>query len=193
MADVILDTEDLLVLGGPREISVDVDFGPRGQRGSLIFSVAGNPNLVPEQIPTTPLPYDLAVNILPSDPRYLVLYQYVSRDGVESWVETAQVLPNAGALKFPATFEDGEVTITVDVSAITTSPLVTPLNFGIIHSIQQVINNYPISSSFTIASEFVDVDGKDHLSMTFKAIEFNGTDWQPLEGLRGLSVFITVV
>lgn len=37
MADVLLSSDELTVLGGPAEISVDVDFGPQGDRGSLMF------------------------------------------------------------------------------------------------------------------------------------------------------------
>ena len=193
MADVILDTEDLLVLGGPQEVSVDIDFGPKGDRGSLIFSVAGNPNQVGAQIPVTPLPYDLAINILPSDPRYLTVYQYISQDGVQSWVELAQILPNVGIQKLPLTFTNGLATINIDVSTVTSQAAVLPINFGIVHSIQQLVDNNPIASSFKIADAFVEIDGKDNLAVTFSAAEFNGTSWTPVSGLRAISLFITVV
>ena len=58
MAEVILSTEDITVLGGPSSINVDVDFGPPGTRGSQIFIGQGNPN-----DPTTEIGQDV-INIL---------------------------------------------------------------------------------------------------------------------------------
>lgn len=193
MADVILDTEDLLVLGGPQEVSVDIDFGPKGDRGSLIFSVAGNPNQSSVQLPVTPLPYDLALNVLTSDAEYLTVYQYISQDGIQSWTKLAQIVPNVGIQKLPVTFTDGFATIVVDVSTVTSENAVLPINFGVVHSIQQLVDNYPIASSFKIADAFVELDGKDNLSITFSAAEFDGTSWEPVSGLRAISLFITVV
>ena len=54
MADVILSTEDLTVFGGPALISLDVDFGPSGSRGSRIYGVVADPRLS-----TTPKPQDI--------------------------------------------------------------------------------------------------------------------------------------
>ena len=194
MADVVLDTEDLIVLGGPSSVNVDVSFGPKGDRGSLIFSVLGDPNTNSYQIPVTPQPYDLALNTQTSDPRYLTIYQYISQDGVQNWVELAQLLPNAGANKSLINFTAGEATLKIDVSAITDlSPIITPANFGVLYSIQQIANNYPISAGFTIASAFEVIDNKNHLVISFNAVEFNNSVWSPASGSKAISTFITVI
>jgi hypothetical protein len=194
MANVVLDTEDLIVLGGPASIDVDVSFGPKGDRGSLIFSVLGDPNLNSSQIPVTPQPYDLAINTQTSDPRYLTIYQYISQDGVQSWIELAQLLPNAGASKDLVNFTAGEGILKVDVSTITDlAPVITPLNFGVLYSIQQTTNNYPISSGFTISPTFEIIDNKNHLVINFNAVEFNNSVWSAASGSKAISTFITVI
>jgi hypothetical protein len=44
MAEVLVTADDITVLGGPSSITVDLDFGPQGQRGSQIFTGSGQPN-----------------------------------------------------------------------------------------------------------------------------------------------------
>ena len=46
MVDVLLNTEDVVVLGPPQTIDVLVDIGPQGTRGSQIFVGVGDPNSV---------------------------------------------------------------------------------------------------------------------------------------------------
>ena len=44
MTNPILAVDDLTVLGGPTTVNVEVDFGPEGPRGSMIYTGLGNPN-----------------------------------------------------------------------------------------------------------------------------------------------------
>jgi hypothetical protein len=87
MAEVILSSDDLTVLGGPAEISVDVDFGPKGDRGSLIFYGLGKPDEI-STLPEDLKAYDTYINASPTDSEYQFLYQYISADGgTPSWVK----------------------------------------------------------------------------------------------------------
>ena len=43
MADILLSNEDLTVFGGPETVSLDLDIGPQGDRGSIIIGVLGDP------------------------------------------------------------------------------------------------------------------------------------------------------
>ena len=36
MADILLSNDDLTVFGGPESISLDLDIGPQGDRGSIL-------------------------------------------------------------------------------------------------------------------------------------------------------------
>jgi hypothetical protein len=53
-------TDDVLVLGGPDTVNVEVDFGDKGDRGSLIFVGNGNPDSV--DIGQDPRVFDLYIN-----------------------------------------------------------------------------------------------------------------------------------
>ena len=56
MADVLLSTDSLTVAGGPASVSVDVDFGPQGQRGSLILYGLTDPNDQKQDLRKRPIP-----------------------------------------------------------------------------------------------------------------------------------------
>ena len=59
MADILLSTDDLTIFGGPESVSLDLDIGPQGDRGSIIVGSNGNPQ-------------DASVNAaLQLQPRYL--------------------------------------------------------------------------------------------------------------------------
>jgi len=89
--DVVLSTEDIVVLGPPNVIDLSVDVGPKGDRGSRIFSGSGNPNnfgVIPDSEEV--LLGDLFINSsIASD--YSWLYVYASRPGTVSWVPTLKL------------------------------------------------------------------------------------------------------
>ena len=78
MADVVLTTDELLVLSGPSSVNVEVDFGPEGERGSLFFVSVGNPNTA--LTGQTPKAKDLCVNILTNTHTYINIIQTVLTD-----------------------------------------------------------------------------------------------------------------
>ena len=43
MADILLSNDDLTVFGGPETVSLDLDFGPTGDRGNFIIGLQGDP------------------------------------------------------------------------------------------------------------------------------------------------------
>jgi hypothetical protein len=107
MVDVILSNEDLSIFGGPASLDINVDFGPPGIRGSLIFTGPGKPTDPIVQFPTEPRPQDLYINLLPSDFEYLFLYQYGSINGVLSWSKVLRLIPNTAIANIPVIFIDG--------------------------------------------------------------------------------------
>jgi hypothetical protein len=94
MPEVVISTDDLVVLGGPASISLDLDVGATGTRGSYIFTDVGKPTS--DQISLSPLPLvgDLYININPSDDEYLFLYQYKIVNGVITWAKVLRLIPN---------------------------------------------------------------------------------------------------
>lgn len=191
MAEPIYTTNDLTVLGGPSSISVELDFGAQGTRGSLFFAGEGNPNSESTVIGQTPQIFDMYINLHTLDEDYLYIYQYQSVDGTESWVELAKLLPNQFSSSYSKIFVDGEATISIPVIAITTIDGVSSGDFSIQASI---LGTNPIAHSVSVGAIETDPDtDSDVLPITINAAEFNGTSWSSVDGTKIVHLFITVV
>jgi hypothetical protein len=195
MAEVILSSDDLTVLGGPSVVSVDVDFGPTGDRGSQIFVGNGNPNIV--EIGQTPKIFDLYINLLSSDEEYLNYYQYQNVDGVPVWVRLFDLVPFSKSNKTQRDFTDGVASFTIPVSNIVSNigiESLTSSNFNVQYSIY---GENPIASSITLGDPSLILDVLS-LPITITASEYllvgESLVWQPLnDESRLIDLFITMV
>lgn len=86
MAEVLLSSEELTVLGGPSSVSVDVGIGATGDRGSIIYAVSADPRLATTTKPSDIKVYDITIVIDPSQSDYRVMYQKIG-PGSEDWSE----------------------------------------------------------------------------------------------------------
>jgi hypothetical protein len=191
MAEVLLSTEDITVLGGPTTREVNVNFGPRGDRGSQIFVGLGKPS-VPGVLGETPQIFDMFINLSSSDDEYLYLYQYVNVDGSPTWLRLLRLIPNTYLTNVTGAFENGEYQVFIPVINIV--PLsgvgnVTSANFNVQHT---VVNNLPVASSITVG-ELSTFDGIIVLPITISAAEFDGTDWSLINSEKVVQLLITVV
>jgi hypothetical protein len=191
MAEVLLSTEDITVLGGPTTREVNVNFGPRGDRGSQIFVGLGKPS-VPGVLGETPQIFDMFINLSSSDDEYLYLYQYVNVDGSPTWLRLLRLIPNTYLTNVTGAFENGEYQVFIPVINIV--PLsgvgnVTAANFNVQHT---VVNNLPVASSITVG-ELSTFDGIIVLPITISAAEFDGTDWSLINSEKVVQLLITVV
>jgi hypothetical protein len=118
MTEVVLSTEDITVLGGPSEIRLDLEVGPPGQRGNVVFTGPANPN-TPEAdtaFYTAPLVNDLYVLSDPGSPDYLQVYQYINRDGEFLWVESVKLRINIYSTTRPVVFTNGVGSVQINLS-----------------------------------------------------------------------------
>jgi hypothetical protein len=193
MADVVLTTDELLVLSGPSSVNVEVDFGPEGERGSLFFVSVGNPNTA--LTGQTPKAKDLCVNILKTDNEYSYVYQYNS-DGANGfqWYPIIKLSPLQYNKILTGTFVDGSKVFNIPVSYIVdeeTSQTLTSANFNITYSIP---NDNPIASSIEIGSFTNDpVSGLQILPVTVNAVEYASSTWQDLTGVKTVHFVISIV
>jgi hypothetical protein len=191
VADVLLITDDLTVLGGPQSIDVEVDFGPEGDRGSQIFVSNGKPNEV--EIGQTPKVFDLCINVLSSDSEYQTVYQYQNVLGTNTWVSLFKMVSNLYSVNRTVSFLNGNASINVPVAKIVPSTLVgsvTAANFNVQFNIVQ--GNTPISSSMSLG-EIVSQDNELVLPISLKSVEFDEGDWIDASGTKTVHLFITVV
>ena len=200
MADVVLTTDELLVLSGPSSVNVEVDFGPEGERGSLFYVSVGNPNTA--LTGQTPKAKDLCVNILKTDNEYSYVYQYNS-DGANGfqWYPIIKLNPLQYNKILTGTFVDGSKVFNIPVNYIVdeeTSQTLTSANFNITYSIP---NDNPIASSMTIPA--LDIDsgaGGDNLIINLKAVEHRTDidsgpygDWALLNAEVVTHIFISIL
>jgi hypothetical protein len=193
MADVVLTTDELLVLSGPSSVNVEVDFGPEGERGSLFFVSVGNPNTA--LTGQTPKAKDLCVNILKTDNEYSYVYQYNS-DGANGfqWYPIIKLSPLQYNKILTGTFVDGSKVFNIPVNYIVdeeTSQTLTSANFNITYSI---LNENPVASSIEIGSFTNDpVSGLQVIPVTVNAVEYASSTWQNLTDAKTVHFVISIV
>lgn len=189
----LLSNDDITVLGGPSSISVDLDFGPTGQRGSYWIVGWGDPNLPSTTIGQTPQIQDLFLNLDDANGEYLSVYQYQSGLGSTSWVKLVNLIPKIYSKNILTDFSAGTTTINIPlisiVPEITISTTVSS-NFNIQHSI--VNNPNPIASSISVGDVVVD-NGIYVLPLTITATEYSEGAWEDLSGQKTVHLFISVV
>jgi hypothetical protein len=190
MAEIVLTTEDLVVLGGPDSINVEVDFGPEGDRGSLIFVGNGKPDVV--DIGQDPNVFDLYINLLTTDDEYLMIYQYVDILGTLQWQTLTKLIPNTYVTNQSIDFSS------VNYCHIPIADIVDPSYVGGTDasnfSVQVTFGTsagFPIVSS--IKTEVVTLSTIQNLKITFYAKEFDGTNWIDISGSRTANLHISVV
>jgi hypothetical protein len=191
VAEVLLSTEDITVLGGSSIREVNVNFGPRGERGSNIFVGVGKPS-IPGVLVEVPQIFDMYINLLASDDEYLYLYQYFTVDGVPSWVRLLRLIPNTFLTNLAGNFENGKVEFLIPV--INVVPLsgvgnVTAANFNVQHT---VISLNPVASSVSVGDLRFE-EGLIVLPIKISAAEFILGDWSNVSSPRQVQLLITIV
>lgn len=191
MVDVLLNTEDVVVLGPPDSIDVLVDIGPQGTRGSKIIVGSGNPNSLTSNgvlFGTTLILNDLYINTSPGAD-YGYMYQYISQPGGNTWTEILYINPSIYSAIETVAFSSGSGSITIPISNIVTvtgSPL-TASNFNVQYQIE---NANPVSSSIQIPAL---VSPATDLVINFNAIQYSGGSWSNLTGNKTVHLFISIV
>lgn len=190
MVDVVYSDDSLVVLGGPESINLELDLGPAGDRGSLIFTGNGKPDLV--DIGQIPNLFDLYINLLTTDDEYLMIYQYVEVLGVVQWQTLTKLIPNTYVTNQSINFS------TANYCYIPIASIVDPAYVGNTDasnfSVQVTFGTsaeYPIVSS--IKTEVVTVSGIQNLKITFYAKEFDGNIWSDISGSRTANLHISMV
>ncbi len=188
MVDIVLDSDELTVLGGPSQVSVQVDLGADGDRGSIFVVGTSEPNSITLNnviSGVTVQAFDMYINT-----QNKKMYQYVAGDGgTLNWVEVISLIPNTYSTNRTITFNEGQATIS-DISInsiVTTGSLSSPTaaNFNVQYSI---LGNTPIASSISVSNP---ASGK--LPISIYGREFDGTTWNNLSGTKTVHLLITVV
>ena len=184
----IYSTEDVTVLGGPSKISVDLDIGPTGKRGSYWFVGDGFPNTAE----LSPNLLDMYINVDPQDESYLFLYQYQNADGVNSWRQILKIIPNFTSKSVVSDFIGGNAQIIIPLISIVPEDLVATVTIDKINVQKSIVNDLPIIT--TVKSLEIITDNQVRaLKIIVNAIELNNSNWVEVVGQKVVDLLISVV
>lgn len=196
MADILLSNDDLTVFGGPESISLDLDIGPQGDRGSIVIAVLGDPRdaNVAATIVQDVQALDIAIDYNPFSSTYKTVFQRVAALGGLQWVPVLTLKTDFYSSVKQVTAIDGTITIPpINLTEIYDLSIgdPTPLKFNV---------QYSISSSETAGPTATNLIIKDlvttpifALPLEIKGVEYIDGAWVPMTGPKNVHLFITVV
>ena len=193
MADILISNEDLTVFGGPAEISLDLDIGPQGDRGSIIVGVLGDPRdtSVASAIVQETQALDIAIDYNPYSTTYKTVFQKVSTGGGLQWTPLLTLKTNYYSSVKDVTAVNGILTIPpINLSEIADEINLTSANFSIQYSVSSPTGG-PVSTSLVV-NDVIDSPIRA-LPLQIKGVEYIDNAWQPMAGPKRVHLFITVV
>jgi hypothetical protein len=199
LADILLSNDDLTVFGGPETVSLDLDFGPTGDRGSLIIGVQGDPRdaNVSNSITQDEQVLDIAIDYSPSSSTYKTVFQYVATpSGDPQWTPLVSLKTNFySEIKGPITPADGKITIPpINVTDIydIEEGTVSSSRFSIQYSVSSSETAGPLATTL-IVKPLITTQGFLALPLEIKGVEYLDGVWTAMSGPKYVHLFITVV
>ena len=186
--DIILESQEVVVLGGPSNVEVQLDTGATGTRGSLAYAGAGLPSSSTIPNYSSILPGDLYVNTAPGA-NYSWLYQYLVKPAGNTWEPILQLNPALFHAVYEVAFVSGAATISIPVNSIAAgSTGLTADNFAVVCTFENV---NPIS--FSISSKSVS-GSPSNLVLEISALEYSSGSWVDFVNSNAkIALFIRVI
>jgi hypothetical protein len=192
MAEVLLSSDDLTVLGGPAEINLDVDFGPQGERGSLIFYGSQKPDAF--SFPTDLKVYDIYINVNPTDDEYQFVYQYLPEvGGALNWAKVLRLNPTIYSYNQTVAFDSSGTSldpIEILLSNFVSEDLIGTYSSDDFNVQVNILNENPVSIGTTVLD--ITPGSIQALPISIKAIEYSSGSWQPLTGSQTVHILVTL-
>lgn len=198
MADILLSNDDLTIFGGPESISLDLDTGPQGDRGSIIVGSLGNPQdaSVNMAIVQDIQPLDIAIDYSPSSPTYKTVFQKVATGTGSQWTPMLSLKTNFySAIKGPYTPANGKITLApINVAEIydLSESNVSSSRFSIQYSVSSSETSGPLATTL-IVKDLITSQGFLALPLEIKGVEYIDGTWSSMTGPKYVHLFITVV
>ena len=198
MADILLSNDDLTVFGGPETISLDLDIGPQGDRGSIIIGVLGDPRnaSVASTIVQETQALDMVIDYAETSPTYKTIFQKVSVSGSLQWTPLLSLKTNYYSSVKEVIAANGKLTLSpINVADIYGSSGITSATssaFKIQYSISSSDASGPLATTL-IVKELITSQGFLALPLEIKGVEYIDDAWQPMAGPKRVHLFITVV
>jgi hypothetical protein len=176
--DVVVNTDDLVVLAPPVTIDVGVDFGPKGQRGSTFYAGSGNPNdsTVSENVfgdIVIPIEGDMYINVA-AGANYGWLFIYNPKTVGDNWDQILRLNPPIYSRNIEKIFTSGSTTVAIPVSDI------VPPGTVISSTSSFIVNVTPINSVPTTLTVQSKVISGSNLNIVISGIKYSGGSWSNL-------------
>ena len=196
MADILLSNDDLTVFGGPESISLDLDIGPQGDRGSIVIAVLGDPRdaNVAATIVQDVQALDIAIDYNPFSSTYKTVFQRVSALGGLQWVPVLTLKTDFYSSVKQVTAIDGTIAIPpINLTEIYDLSIgdPTPLKFNVQYSISSSATSGPTATNLIIKD--LVTNPVFALPLEIKGVEYIDGEWVPMTGPKNVHLFITVV
>ena len=198
MADILLSNDDLTVFGGPESISLDLDIGPQGDRGSIIIGTLGDPRdaNVASYIVQDVQALDIAVDANPNSNTFKTVFQRIATPSGLQWTPVVSLKTDFYSSIKTVTAADGKLTIppinVTDIYLFQENTTVDSSNFSVQYSISSPDSGGPMATALVV-KELNTSSGFLALPLEIKGVEYDGTNWVPLTGTKSVHLFITVV
>ena len=113
--DTIISNDELVVVGPPASVSVSVDIGPQGERGSQFFTGVGPPS-ENASILTSAKVNDLYINRRLDGGKYGVVYKLNAAPGGSIWQEVLKFQPLSYSIKKLVNFAAGSGSVSIPLA-----------------------------------------------------------------------------
>ena len=189
--DVVVNTDDLVVLGPPDVIDLAVSIGQQGQRGSTFYAGAGDPNnlTISENVfaqNITPIAGDLFINIA-TGPEYGWLYVYNPKVVGNQWDQVLRLQSPNFASSYQKIFSLGETELSIPLSSI------LPPNFSQTDPDKYIVSITPIAENPTVLTIKSKSIASGNLNLTITGIEFVSSSWSSIDDPVIFSISISVI
>jgi hypothetical protein len=176
--DVVVNTDDLVVLASPTVIDVGIDFGPQGQRGATFYAGSGNPNdsAVSENVfgdIVIPIEGDMYINVA-AGANYGWLFIYNPKTVGDNWDQILRLNPPIYSRNIEKIFTSGSTTVAIPVSDI------VPPGTVISSTSSFIVNVTPINSVPTTLTVQSKVISGSNLNIVISGIKYSGGSWSNL-------------
>ena len=198
MADILLSNDDLTVFGGPETISLDLDIGPEGDRGSIIIGTLGDPRdaNVASYIVQDVQALDIAVDANPNSNTFKTVFQRIATPSGLQWTPVVSLKTDFYSSTKTVTAANGKLTIppinVTDIYLFQDNTTVDSSNFSVQYSISSPDSGGALTTTLVV-KELNTSSGFLALPLEIKGVEYDGTTWVPITGTKNVHLFITVV
>ncbi len=190
--DVVVNTDDLVVLAPPSVIEVGVDFGPEGTRGATFYAGSGNPNdaSVEENVfgdVIVPIDGDLYINTA-AGANYGYLFIYNPKVVGDDWDSVLRLNPPIYNRNVEQTFTAGVSTMVIPEEDI------VPLGVVVTGPYDYVVNLTAISTDPTLLTINSQSVSSGNLNIIIEGIKYSSGTWSAMNSETiDIATIVTVV